>query len=206
MTTIDAYVRDLARASGGRRSVIVTEARDHLHDSADAWQQRGLDRAAAEQRAIDEFGPVSDLAPGYRSVIALSAMRRTTLLVLLTVGVQPVVWAAHASVATGGNGTAALDLASVLIGWGAIAVSVAGLALCSVGVRRLGVRAWIVPVIAAASGVVALAAIGLGIAWMVVAQGTGTGVLLSLLAIDLPMTVVLACAIRSWRQVTLLRA
>ncbi|MFS8478385.1 MAG: permease prefix domain 1-containing protein [Micromonosporaceae bacterium] len=81
---IDEYVRALDRRLVGPRRAkrdLVTEARDSLVDAAEAYQAGGLDRLAAERRAVAEFGAPDRIAPQYQRELAAGAARRLALLV-----------------------------------------------------------------------------------------------------------------------------
>jgi hypothetical protein len=82
---IDAYVAELGGILRGPRRAkadLLDEARDSLVDAVRAYQDRGLDRQAAERRAVEEFGDVAEIAPGYQTELGLVQGRRTALLVL----------------------------------------------------------------------------------------------------------------------------
>jgi hypothetical protein len=90
---IDAYVASLRTALRGPRGAktdLVTEARDSLTDAAARYEEDGLDRAAAERLAVDEFGSVAELTPDYQRELALAQGRRTAVLVGLAVSAQAV--------------------------------------------------------------------------------------------------------------------
>ncbi|MFF0863790.1 permease prefix domain 1-containing protein [Nonomuraea sp. NPDC003560] len=92
---IDDYVADLDRAlsgpSGAKRDLVV-EARDSLSDTADALEADGLDRAEAERLAVAEFGPVTEIAPGYQSELTAVAGRRLGLLLFISVPLTALMW------------------------------------------------------------------------------------------------------------------
>jgi len=91
---IDAYVASLSGALRGPRAAkadLVTEARDGLADAAARYEEDGLDRAAAERAAVEEFGAVADLAPEYQRELALAQGRRTAILVGAAVAAQSIV-------------------------------------------------------------------------------------------------------------------
>ncbi|WP_219471813.1 permease prefix domain 1-containing protein [Nonomuraea rhizosphaerae] len=92
---IDDYVSELDRAlagpSGAKRDLVV-EARDSLADAADALESDGLARAEAERLAVREFGPITDIAPGYQRELTAMAGRRLGLLLLITVPVAALAW------------------------------------------------------------------------------------------------------------------
>lgn len=92
---IDAYVAELSGSlSGPRRAKrdLLTEARDSLFDSAEAYQERGLNRTAAERRAVADFGVVKEVAPAYQAELGLAQGRRTALLVILVLAPQHLIW------------------------------------------------------------------------------------------------------------------
>ncbi|WP_238017066.1 permease prefix domain 1-containing protein [Dactylosporangium sp. AC04546] len=91
---IDVYVAALRRTLRGPRAAkadLVTEARDSLVDAAEHYEEGGLDRLAAERRAVDEFGAVHELAPDYQRELALAQARRTALIVAGAVAAQSVI-------------------------------------------------------------------------------------------------------------------
>lgn len=93
---IDDYVAELRSAlsgpSGPKRDMVV-EARDSLLDCADAYEAEGLPRAEAERLAVEEFGPVHEVAPGYQEELAACAGRRLGLLLFTSVPVTVLIWA-----------------------------------------------------------------------------------------------------------------
>jgi hypothetical protein len=92
---IDDYVTGLSRTLRGPRGPkldIVTEARDSLLDSAEALEGDGLDRASAERVAVEEFGPISEIAPGYQEGLSISAGRRLACLLFLSVPLSTLMW------------------------------------------------------------------------------------------------------------------
>lgn len=94
---IDDYVTELDRAlsgpSGPKRDLVV-EARDSLADTADAFEAEGLDRAAAEQLAVAEFGRIREIAPGYQAELTAVAGRRLGRLLFVSVPVTVLMWSA----------------------------------------------------------------------------------------------------------------
>ena len=92
---IDAYIDELSETlRGGPRSArvdLLTEARDSLVDAADQYQLKGLDRQAAERRAVREFGAVRVIAPEYQTELGLAQARRTALVVFAVVATQTLV-------------------------------------------------------------------------------------------------------------------
>ncbi|MDP9862219.1 MULTISPECIES: permease prefix domain 1-containing protein [Streptosporangium] len=93
---IDDYVTGLSRTLKGPRGPkldMVTEARDSLLDTADALEGGGLDRAEAERVAVEEFGSISEIAPGYQEELAVSAGRRLAALLFVSVPLTALMWA-----------------------------------------------------------------------------------------------------------------
>jgi len=92
---IDTYITELGNALRGPRRAkadLLAEARDSLVDAADARQRDGADRAAAERAAIDEFGVLPEILPGYQAELGLTQGRRTALIVLFVFAAQPFIW------------------------------------------------------------------------------------------------------------------
>lgn len=93
---IDGYVTELRRAltgpHGAKRDLVV-EARDSLLDAADCFEAEGLDRPAAERRAVEEFGPVAEIAPAYQEELVALAGRRLAWLLFLSVPAVALLWA-----------------------------------------------------------------------------------------------------------------
>jgi hypothetical protein len=95
MTTVDAYVAHLdAHLVGPSRAKrdLMTEVRDHLTDSRDAYRRAGFDEVTAEARAVEEFGDVREVAPEFQSELGLAQSRRTALTMFVALLAQPVVW------------------------------------------------------------------------------------------------------------------
>lgn len=207
MTAIDAYVRELDRATGGSRlrrtpPEIVTEARDHLLDASEAWERRGYAREDAERRAIEEFGPVSDLAPSYRSVAAIGIVRRTAWVLVVTMMIQPFIWDVRDDGSDHRDGlSAALKGVIEMVGGSMIATGVIGAVLCSYGVRWWGVRAWMVR---GTATVMALGAVAITTMAVVMASSGGATLIdLALVTslVALPMLMVLGHSVRSLVQI-----
>ncbi|GII93741.1 permease prefix domain 1-containing protein [Sinosporangium siamense] len=95
MTVIDDYVATLGRALRGPRSVrrdMLAEARDSLHDTAEGHVARGLSPVEAERRAVEEFGPVREIAPAYQRELVAGQGRRTAALLFLTMPPTVLLW------------------------------------------------------------------------------------------------------------------
>ncbi|GGL24813.1 permease prefix domain 1-containing protein [Planomonospora parontospora] len=94
---IDDYVAELGRTLRGPRGLrldLVTEARDSLLDAAEALEDGGLERTEAERAAVEEFGAVHEIAPGYQEELSVAAGRRLAALLFLAVPLTAVMWTA----------------------------------------------------------------------------------------------------------------
>ncbi|GAA4228654.1 hypothetical protein FHR32_008119 [Streptosporangium album] len=92
---IDDYVTGLSRALRGPKGPkldLVTEARDSLLDTAEALEAEGLERAEAERVAVEEFGRISEIAPGYQEELSISAGRRLAALLFVSVPLTALMW------------------------------------------------------------------------------------------------------------------
>lgn len=61
-TLVQALRAGVPGSRVGRGRELIAEIRDGLDDAATAYQNAGLDRAAAERRAVDEFGDPAEVA------------------------------------------------------------------------------------------------------------------------------------------------
>ncbi|MEV7006911.1 permease prefix domain 1-containing protein [Streptosporangium sp. NPDC051022] len=92
---IDDYVAGLSRTLRGPRRPkldLVTEARDSLLDTAEALEHDGLPRAEAELAAVEEFGSIEEIAPGYQEELSISAGRRLAALLFVSVPLTTLAW------------------------------------------------------------------------------------------------------------------
>ncbi|MDH2429576.1 permease prefix domain 1-containing protein [Sphaerisporangium sp. TRM90804] len=95
MGVIDDYVSTLAHALHGPARVrrdMLAEARDSLSDAAEAHLAEGLEPAAAERRAVAEFGTVGEIAPGYQEELTVQQGRRTAATVFIAVPLMTAMW------------------------------------------------------------------------------------------------------------------
>lgn len=86
---------DLSSALSGPRRCradLMAEARDSLEDATEAYEAGGLQRLEAERSAVDDFGDLSEVVPGYRAELGIAQSRRTALMLFLVMIVQPIVW------------------------------------------------------------------------------------------------------------------
>lgn len=148
MTEIEAYLAELAgtlRGPGRAKADLVAEARDGLVDAATAYHAAGMDPAAAERRAVQEFGEVREIAPGYQTELGLAQGRRTALQLGGVLAVQPVAWwlaSRSPGWATGepSPGSALVDGVVTWLGVAAVAGALLAALACGVGVRYLVAR------------------------------------------------------------------
>jgi hypothetical protein len=166
---IDVYVASLHGALRGPRAAkadLVTEARDSLTDAAARYEDEGLARADAERAAVEEFGPVADLAPDFQRELALAQGRRTALLVSAAVAAQAIVsevaWRT-ASTGWGWQPSAWYSLLAGTVDYASYLTVAAGLVAaiaCGVGSRYVEVgRAFV-----RATGIAAIGIVGFFIA------------------------------------------
>ncbi|MFF0339175.1 permease prefix domain 1-containing protein [Kribbella sp. NPDC004875] len=94
-TPVDDYLAALSKQLSGprrRKADLLAEARDHLTDATEALEADGLKRYDAEREAVADFGALGDVVPGYRSELAISQSRRTAMMLLFALLIQPIVW------------------------------------------------------------------------------------------------------------------
>lgn len=143
---IDAYVADLADALRGPRRAkadLIAEARDSLVDATEAYERRGLDRAAAERQAVKEFGEITEIMGGYQTELGLVQGQRTAFWIVCALAPQGLVWEHIGGLVFGEwswNPTPGYVAVNSLLPWlGAIAITGALLAslACGIGIRYL---------------------------------------------------------------------
>ncbi|GAA1567553.1 hypothetical protein GCM10009804_25170 [Kribbella hippodromi] len=94
-TPVDVYLAALSGQLSGprrRKADLLAEARDHLTDATEALEAGGLQRYDAEQEAVADFGELSEVVPGYRAELAITQSRRTAMMLLMALLIQPIVW------------------------------------------------------------------------------------------------------------------
>ncbi|HEX7305959.1 permease prefix domain 1-containing protein [Lentzea sp.] len=92
---IDGYVADLgSRLQGSRKQVrdLLTETRDSLTDATEAHVGRGLTEREAQERAVDEFGPVREIANAYQAELAVSYGTRTLIWLAVVLPLMHMAW------------------------------------------------------------------------------------------------------------------
>ena len=147
--TIDEYADALAAALRGPRRLradLVAEARDGLVDAAEAYEADGLDRAAAEHRAIEDFGELGEIAAAYRPELALAQSRRSAIGLTLVIMIQPIVWADGRWPWNDGpdsSGSWVFQLLQPAIQFAGLVmflIAAAAIVACGIGVRRMSIR------------------------------------------------------------------
>jgi hypothetical protein len=139
---IEAYVRELSNAlSGPKRlkSDLLTEARHSLVDATEAYEDQGLGRSAAERRAIEEFGPVSEVVPAYQAELGVAQSRRTAIMVVCVLAPQNLIWTSASG--PPGHIGAWYSLLQASMSWlGGLVITASLLAMLAsgVGLRYLG--------------------------------------------------------------------
>ncbi|WP_327006104.1 permease prefix domain 1-containing protein [Dactylosporangium sp. NBC_01737] len=145
---IDTYVTSLGAALRGPRAAkreLLTEVRDSLHDAAAHYESTGLPGDDAARMAVDEFGPVRELAPDYQRELALFQGRRTALFVAGAIAVQQVISeVAWRSAATGwhwqpGRGYALLAQTVDYAGYTVVVLGLLAALACGIGSRYVTV-------------------------------------------------------------------
>jgi hypothetical protein len=189
VSAIDAHIAELSGILRGPKSAkadLIAEARESLIDAAEAYQDGGMDRSEAEHRAVQDFGTVGEVSPGYQGELGRSQGRRTALLVAGVLVLQPVAWglAARSPAWTSGQpdpGYAVMDEVVTWLGTAAVAGAIVAALACGFGVRYLsawrriirgvGTFAWAVCGVFMVSGLVMVVLGGqgllVGLLWMV---------------------------------------
>jgi hypothetical protein len=143
-TTRVNYLDSLAAALVGPRRVkrgLMQEARDHLDDATAAYVRAGYDEPDASARAVADFGSVDEVAPAFQTTLAVASSRRTALLLLAVLSVQPFVWdgplnSSHGS--PGGTFYAVLDVGVEVVG--GIMLAAAALLVLASGIGSRWIR------------------------------------------------------------------
>ena len=92
---VETYLTGLSRALSGprrRKADLLAEARDSLIDASEAFEADGLSRQQAEERAVADFGGLSEVVPGYRAELGIAQGRRTAAMLCLVMLAQPIIW------------------------------------------------------------------------------------------------------------------
>lgn len=92
---VESYLTGLSRALHGprrRKADLMAEARDSLVDATEAFEADGLSPREAAERAVEDFGDLAEVVPGYRSELGIAQGRRTAILLFGVMIAQPIVW------------------------------------------------------------------------------------------------------------------
>lgn len=92
---IERYVTDLgSRLQGSRKQVrdLLTETRDSLTDATEAHLDSGLTEQEAARRAVEEFGPVREIANEYQAELAVAYGTRTLVWLAIVLPLMHMAW------------------------------------------------------------------------------------------------------------------
>ncbi|MFD9891261.1 permease prefix domain 1-containing protein [Amycolatopsis sp. NPDC059027] len=92
---IEGYLTELDRTLSGPASAkadLLAEARDGLHDAAEAYRDGGWEAAEAEHRAVAEFGPVRVVAREYQAELGMQMGIRTLWQLIIGVPLMQLAW------------------------------------------------------------------------------------------------------------------
>lgn len=210
---IEDYLTELDRRLAGdaqHKADLLAEARDGLHDAADAYREGGWSDEDAQRRAVTEFGPADLLARDYQAELGMFSGVRTLWKLVIGVPLMQASWD-YARILTFGAWT---QLSTPSPGWyrvvthlshGAVfVVPVVGLIalLCTRWLSRRfeGVR------IARICGVLIAAAVGMNFVSVALLIGATGVVDVSRLFLSVPCVVLmLAWVVLSVRLVVLAR-
>jgi HAAS domain-containing protein len=196
---IEAYLSELdATLRGPRRTKadLLAEARDHLLDAAEAYEDSGLARPAAERAATADFGTLEEVAPAYQAELGWTQGRRTALTVLFVFAAQPFLWDYAVPWVTGAPSGVNAAADEVVEGLGGVTIL---LALLTVLAHRFGMRHPSVRVTGVATVAVCVLFIALG---TVLAVQSGTNPLWTMAFVTVPMgwTAIAARRCLAWAQ------
>jgi hypothetical protein len=92
---IDEYLGDLDRrlhGCGRFKADLLGEARDGLHDAADAYRAGGWSDEDAERRAVADFGPADVVARDYQAELGMLSGVRTLWKLVIGVPAMQIAW------------------------------------------------------------------------------------------------------------------
>jgi hypothetical protein len=92
---IDEYLGDLERrlhGCGRFKADLLEEARDGLHDAADAYRAGGWSDEDAERRAVADFGPAAVVARDYQAELGMLSGVRTLWKLVIGVPAMQIAW------------------------------------------------------------------------------------------------------------------
>ncbi|MDX8036176.1 permease prefix domain 1-containing protein [Lentzea sp. BCCO 10_0856] len=92
---IDSYVTDLGtRLQGSKKQVrdLLTETRDSLEDATEAHVEKGFTEHEARKKAVEEFGPVKEIANEYQAELAVAYGTRTLIWLAIVLPLMHMAW------------------------------------------------------------------------------------------------------------------
>jgi hypothetical protein len=92
---IDEYLGELDRrlhGCGRFKADLLEEARDGLHDAADAYRAGGWNDEEAERRAVADFGPAAVVAHDYQAELGMLSGVRTLWKLVIGVPAMQILW------------------------------------------------------------------------------------------------------------------
>lgn len=92
---IEGYLAELderLHGCGRLKADLLEEARDGLHDAADAYRAGGWDDEEAERRAVADFGPAAVVARDYQAELGMLSGVRTLWKLVLGVPAMQILW------------------------------------------------------------------------------------------------------------------
>ena len=150
-SVIADYIADLEQALSGparARRNLVAEAHVHLLDATDAYEHAGWTRRDAERQAVEDFGPVKQVAEGFQDVLAVSSSRRSALTLLVMLLPQAFLWDKGLGLAAQSSpvDTMLAGFLNWFIGWfgfAALVAAAATLLISGLGQRWVRPGAWL---------------------------------------------------------------
>jgi hypothetical protein len=92
---IDSYVTDLGtRLQGSKKQVrdLLIETRDSLEDATEAHLGKGFTEHEAKKKAVEEFGPVKEIANEYQAELAVAYGTRTLIWLAIVLPLMHMAW------------------------------------------------------------------------------------------------------------------
>lgn len=199
---IDRYLVALQGVLSGPARVrrgLVCEARDHLVDAVQGYEDAGYDRPTAVSRALMDFGCVTQIAAGYQEVLGVAASRRSAFTLLVLLLPQAFLWDKGLGLAgsDAGSDTTVVGFLNWFIGWfgfAALAGVVVALLVTGLGQRWIRAGSWLPMWTGVSVSVGALGTVVIGVSLLLL-KGT-TSVQLWLMIIVL-MVLPMGWALRS---------
>lgn len=167
---IASYVSALADVLPGPRRTradLLTELADGLHDAAVAHTRAGLSSREARALAVEESGPVAEVAPGFRAELVAAQSRRTAMLFALSLPAMVLGWTVAWSAVPptppaalpDGATRVAVGVLSQVTDWSGVAGGVSAVLTIGLLMWAGRLRRSVGPVIALQAGVGALAVV-----------------------------------------------